>query len=90
MAWQVRLDGEPGLNRAQIARDEGVTAAQVTQLFKLLTLPEPVQTYLAALRAAASIRFFSVRRLLVLAKMDTARQMEVFAEMQASCERRCC
>jgi len=58
MAWQARLDREPGLIKAQIALDEGVTGAQVTQLFKLLTLPEPVQKYLALFACQEIVQFF--------------------------------
>ena len=42
MAWQTDIE-ERGLRRADIARREGFTRARVTQVMKLLDLPDDVR-----------------------------------------------
>jgi hypothetical protein len=45
--WHNRIESE-GICRADIAREEDITRARVTQLMKLLDLPVDVQTKLLA------------------------------------------
>ena len=88
IAWQSRLDNEPGLIKAQIARDEGISRAIVTQMFGLLHLAPSIRSYLASLRNPLIIGYFSVRRLLTLAQSQFDLQIDEFELMKVSAERR--
>jgi hypothetical protein len=61
--WHGQMQNHPTLTQAQIAAQEGLSRARVTQVMSLLALPSDVQRYLAALRDPKEIRFFSERRL---------------------------
>lgn len=65
MAWQTEID-ESGLNRADIARREGITRARVTQLMSLLDLPEAVKAML--LEEHAEVDGWSIRRAIEAAR----------------------
>jgi hypothetical protein len=56
----------------------------MTQMFSLLKLPQEAQEHLATLRSPAVIKFFSIRRLIAMAKLPAARQVEEFAKLKAS------
>lgn len=90
--WQKRLADEKELTKAQIGEQEGLSKARMTQMFSLLRLPNDAQKYLADLTAPALIKAFSVRQLMVLAKMPTARRSAAFVKMRTDCERHahCC
>jgi hypothetical protein len=80
--WQERLKKEPGLTKAQIACDEGLSSARMTQMFSLLRLPEEARQCLASLTSPVVIKSFAIRRLMAMAKMPLAYQREAFAEMK--------
>ena len=65
MQWQSMID-EEGINRAEIARQEGLTRARVTQIMTLLQLPAPLQERL--LSDDAELAGCSVRWALSMAK----------------------
>ena len=83
LEWEHRLQTENGLTRAQLAREEGITKAYVTQMFRLLNLPEEALQYLSALRAPEAIRSFSLRRLAMVAKLPATRRADAFEAMRA-------
>lgn len=86
--WQQRIEDEPGLTRAQIARDEKLSSARMAQMFSLLRLPEEAREYLASLTSPVVIKSFAVRRLMAMAKLPVARQREAFEEMRTKYVRR--
>lgn len=83
LEWEQRLQTENGLTRAQLAREVGITKAYVTQMLRLLNLPEEARQYLSALRAPEAIRSFSLRRLAMVAKLPAARRADAFEAMRA-------
>lgn len=88
LEWRELLNGGQGFTKAQIAEAEGVSKARITQMFDLLTLPDEAQQYLASLTSPALIKSFTIRRLLAVAKLPSARQIETFRGMQTGAERR--
>ncbi|MFT4177797.1 MAG: hypothetical protein QM627_14260 [Luteolibacter sp.] len=90
LEWQKRLNEGNGLTKVQISEDEGVSKARITQMFSLLRLPEESQQYLASLTSPALIKSFTIRRLMSIAKLPPARQVETFEGMKAGAERRTC
>jgi hypothetical protein len=85
--WQKRLAEDRELTKAQIGEQEGLSKARMTQMFSLLHLPKSAQEYLADLTAPELIKAFSVRQLMVLAKMPTSQRSEAFVKMRTDCER---
>lgn len=85
--WQRRLDEDKALTKVQIAEQEGLSKARMTQIFSLLHLPKEAQNYLADLTAHALIKAFSVRRLMGVAKAPSTEQSEAFQRMRADCKR---
>lgn len=85
--WRKRLAAEKGLTRLQIAEQEGLSNARITQLFSLLKLPKEAQEYLAALTAPPRIRAFSVRQLRGLVRLPASERLEAFRKMKSDCER---
>ena len=63
LKWRRMLDEDASLNMAQLARNQGVARARVTQVMNLLALPKDVQAYLIALQERAAIRHFSEHKL---------------------------
>lgn len=59
MAWQRDIE-ERGLRRSDIARREGYTRARVTQIMKLLDLPEDVKA--KVLSRSDEVAGWTVRR----------------------------
>jgi len=86
--WQERLNNETGLTKVQIASNEGLSKARITQMFTLLNLSEEAQKYLASLTSPVVIKSFAVRRLMAMAKLPLARQREAFEEMKTKYVRR--
>jgi ParB-like chromosome segregation protein Spo0J len=84
LEWEQRLQTENSLTRAQLAREEGFTKAYVTQMLRLLNLPEEARQYLSALRSPETIRSFSLRRLAMVAKLPAARRAEAFDSIKTS------
>lgn len=90
LEWDRRLQTEGGLTRAQLAREEGTTKAYVTQMLRLLNLPEEARQYLSALRSPETIRSFSLRRLALVAKLPADRRSEAFDAMKTISSRSGC
>jgi len=88
LEWQERLNADKGLTKVQIGENEGLSKARITQMFSLLRLPEEAQQYLASLTSPALIKSFAIRRLMSVAKLPPARQVEAFEGMKAGAERR--
>ncbi len=63
LEWQAMLSANPDLNRADIARINGISRARVTQVMKLLELDSTILEYVKNLSEPREMRFFSVRRL---------------------------
>jgi hypothetical protein len=63
LKWREQLRNYPVLTRAQVAAQEGLSRARVTQVMSLLELPADVQCFLGRLTDPKDIRFFSERRL---------------------------
>jgi hypothetical protein len=63
LKWREQLRNVPVLTRAQVAAQEGLSHARVTQVMSLLELPVDVQCFLGRLTDPKEIRFFSERRL---------------------------
>lgn len=82
LEWEQRLQSENSLTRAQLAREEGITKAHVTQIMRLTNLPEEARQYLTALRSPETIRSFSLRRLAMVAKLPADRRGEAFDAMK--------
>lgn len=82
------MNGDKGTTKVQITENEGLSKARIAQMFSLLRLPDEVQQYLASLTSPALIKSFSIRRLMSVAKLPSARQNEVFEGMKAGAERR--
>ncbi|MEK7270157.1 MAG: hypothetical protein AAB215_04350 [Planctomycetota bacterium] len=61
--WQALLDSGKAKTRADIARQEGVTRARVTQVMGLLRLPPGVQKRVLAMPATRGVPGVSVRAL---------------------------
>ena len=69
------LKSDPSLaNRADLAREMGVSRARVTQMMNLLRLDPEVQRRLMALQDQRAVRFFSERRLRPLIQIEDARR----------------
>lgn len=84
LEWQKRLDNEKSLTKVRLAEGEGFSKARIAQFFSLLKLAPEIQEHLKGLRSSREIQFFSVRRLMRLAKMKPEEQQKVFSEMQES------
>jgi hypothetical protein len=85
MKWRRMLDADASLNMAQLARNQGVSRARVTQVMNLLALPLDVQAHLTALQEPAAIRFFSEHKLRPLAACATPEiQAHRFRELYRS------
>jgi hypothetical protein len=75
-------------NRADLAREMGVSRARVTQIMNLLRLDPEVQKRLTGLQDQRAVRFFSERRLRPLAQVeDPGRQMRELEKMLAQVPR---
>ena len=76
--WREQLRNDPALTRAQIAAQERLSRARVTQVMSLLELPQDVQSFLGTLTDPKEIRFFSerrLRRLLCLQNVSAQRKL---------------
>ncbi|MFT4175366.1 MAG: ParB/RepB/Spo0J family partition protein [Luteolibacter sp.] len=90
LEWEQRLQSENSLTRAQLAREEGFTKAYVTQMLRLLNLPEEARQYLADLRSPEIIRSFSLRRLGMVAKLPSTCRAQAFDAMKVISSRSGC
>jgi hypothetical protein len=61
--WKNMLDDGVVVSMSEIARNEGLTRARVTQIMNLLKLPANMQVFLLELNDAKQIRKFSERKL---------------------------
>ena len=63
LLWQEMLDSGEMKSMAEIARENGLTRARVTQIMNLLKLPTKVQDFLVKLDNPKEIRKYSERKL---------------------------
>ncbi|RRJ94947.1 recombinase family protein [Opitutaceae bacterium TAV4] len=82
LAWSRQLTSEPDVNRAQLARQAGVTSATLTYYLKLLRLAAPIQTFLLNLKTPSDLHIFSLNRMKALAELPVEKQMTEFARLQ--------
>jgi DNA invertase Pin-like site-specific DNA recombinase len=80
--WQKKLLNSPGLSLRRLAEQEGEVPPTLVFRFRLLKLVPSIQNFLAGLRDPMAIRFFSLRRMMALAKLDEAEQRRGFAQMR--------
>ena len=79
LKWKQMLDTESGLTRAQLARNQRVSRARVTQIMSLLRLAPCIQTTLRHLSDANEMRFLSERKLRPITRMrDHGTQVSAF------------
>lgn len=82
-AWQRRLDNEPSLKRLQLAKEENLSPASVTQHLKLLLLADEIQAHLLNLTTERAVRRFSLNQLLPLADLSLDEQRRRFDVLKA-------
>ena len=75
------LETEKALTRADLARQEGLTRARVTQLMTLLKLPKEIVNRLSGMTDPETIRRHSVRKLLILAQNSHDIQSDLFQDL---------
>ena len=63
MKWKNMLDDGKVESMSEIAHNEGLTRARVTQIMNLLKLPADMQVFLLELNDAKQIRKYSERKL---------------------------
>ena len=63
LKWREQLESDSALTRAQVAAQEGISRARVTQVMSLLAVPVEAHSFLGRLTDLKEIRFFSERRL---------------------------
>jgi hypothetical protein len=80
--WQRMLSKSPGLSLRGLAEKEGEVPPTLVYHFRLLKLVPSIQSFLAGLRDPKAIRFFSLRRMMPLAKLEEAEQRRAFAQMR--------
>ena len=74
-------------SQAEIARQEGVNKARITQIMNLLKLAPEIQDYLKNLKEPKSIHFFTENRLRPIAKTkDHHEQTRKFEELKQKAE----
>ena len=80
--WQKRLDADSSINQAILAKDEGISRARITQIMRLLSLPEEIQDTLLKLQKPEELRLFSERRMRAIALLgDHERQVNEFRRL---------
>ena len=85
LKWRQMLDRDPDLNMAQLARNQNLSRARVTQIMNLLALPKRVQESIVALQDPAEIRFLNERRLRAIALGATSEmQVHRFHDLRKS------
>jgi hypothetical protein len=83
LKWRQMLDDDPALSMAQIARNQSVSRARVTQIMNLLSLPPGIQDCLIAISNPAEIAFLTEHKLRAIAACASAEtQMRMFLEIQ--------
>jgi hypothetical protein len=80
--WQAMLTANPALNRADIARINGISRARVTQVMKLLELDESIQERIKSLSNPNQLRFFSEHKLRTFGRIPSpAEQQSTFLKL---------
>ena len=77
------MDNEPGLKRLQLAKEENLSPASITQHLKLLLLAAEIQTHLLNLTTEREVRRFSLNRLLPFADLSLDEQRRRFDLLKA-------
>jgi hypothetical protein len=79
LKWRQMLDADPSLSMAQLARNQNLSRARVTQIMNILSLPQGIQEYLTAIRDPKEIAFLTENKLrTVAAGMSAEMQMRKF------------
>jgi hypothetical protein len=84
LKWEQRLRDEPGLTRTQLAKDEGLTKARISQMLVLLNLSQTVRRHLTELNSLEGIKAFSLRRLSAVAKLPPEKQVQAFEKLRTN------
>lgn len=80
---KMRLDSEPTLNRARLAREVGINPSYLTRLLNLLNLAPEIQEYIMALPPSRTKGPITESRLKSIARLsDYEVQLERFEEMK--------
>ncbi len=83
LEWRQMLNDDKTLNMAGIARSSGVSRARVTQIMKLLDLPDNILKFVVLQKEPVEHRIVSERRLRkILALPDATRQLAEFRKLQ--------
>jgi len=82
MKWRRMLDEDASLDMSQLARNQSVSRARVTQVMNLLALPQDVRAHLIGLQEPAAIRYFNEHKLrTVVACATPETQVRRFREL---------
>ena len=74
-------------SQAEMARQEGITKARLTQIMNLLKLAPRIKEYLKNLNDPALLRYFNEKRLRPIASIkDKQNQLEKFEELKRKIE----
>lgn len=84
LAWQIKLERGELANRAALAKKLGVGRAVVTQTLRMLKLVPEIRKFLLSLKIPAEVRYFSVRRMGMVAELPAAKQLAVFEKARAA------
>ena len=83
LKWRQMLDDDPSLSMAQIARNQNVSRARITQIMKLLSLPQGIQDCLIAINSPAEIAYLTEHKMRAVGACASAEtQMRMFLEIQ--------
>jgi hypothetical protein len=86
--WKKKLTQNPKLSLRGLAKREGEVAPSLVRHFKLLRLAPEIRSYLTGLRDPKAVFFFSLRRLMPLAKLTEKEQLRLFDEWRQEFESR--
>jgi hypothetical protein len=82
LEWKQMLDTDRGLTRAQLARQQGLTRARVTQIMNLLRLPPAILKTLRTITAPGDDRRYPERALRqILLLKSSAEQIRLFRNL---------
>lgn len=83
LKWRRMMDADPNLTMAQLARDQHLSRARVTQIMNMLSLPRAIQERLAALQDPKEIAFLTESKLRTVAAGTSAEmQIRRFLEIE--------
>ena len=81
--WREMLNADNTLTQSQLAQKQGVSRARVSQIMRLLSLPEEVQNVLLGLKDPVQSRILSERRMRNIALLpDRESQLKAFQDLR--------